>query len=116
MHFCCKVLWKSSYATLSWDKKFGFICARLIWEVTSREEDKDSSLAEEATKPSLMYARWMSSSSKDSDAIVFVENDNIFYIPDVGIEDKRIFPVSQTEMVVPDVIFHGIPDWIYEGL
>ena len=96
---------------------------RLIWEVTSREEDKDSSLQSEATQPTLMYARWMSSpadanteSGSSTDAILFVEDYNIFYIPDVGIEEKRIFPLSQTEVVKPEVIFHGIPDWIYEGI
>ena len=97
---------------------------RLIWEVTSREEDKDSSLQSEATQPTLMYARWMSSpadantqsGSSSTDAILFVEDYNIFYIPDVGIEEKKIFPLSQTEVVKPEVIFHGIPDWIYEGI
>ena len=88
--------------------------------MTSREEDKDSSLQSEATQPTLMYARWMSSpdvssSSESTDAILFVEDYNIFYIPDVGIEEKKIYPVSQTEVVKPEVIFHGIPDWIYEG-
>ena len=50
-----------------------------------------------------------------TDAIVFVEDYNIFYIPDVAIEEKKIFPLSQAEVVIPEVIFHGIPDWIYEG-
>ena len=63
-----------------------------------------------------MYARWMSSPSGTTDAILFVEDYNIFYIPDVGIEEKKIFPLSQTEVVKPEVIFHGIPDWIYEGI
>ena len=93
-----------------------FSLSRLIWEVTSREEDKDSSLQSEATEPTLMYARWMSSPSGTTDAILFVEDYNIFYIPDVGIEEKKIFPLSQTEVVKPEVIFHGIPDWIYEGI
>ena len=83
--------------------------------MTSREEDKDSSLESEATEPTLMYAKWMHGSSAGSDAIVFVENSNIFYIPDVAVEEKKIFPISQGEVVIPDVIFHGIPDWIYEG-
>ena len=51
-----------------------------------------------------------------TDAIVFVEDYNIFYIPDVAIEEKKIFPLSQAEVVIPEVIFHGIPDWIYEGM
>ena len=55
------------------------------------------------------------SGSSSTDAILFVEDYNIFYIPDVGIEEKKIFPLSQTEVVKPEVIFHGIPDWIYEG-
>ena len=36
---------------------FFIYSTRLLWEVTSREEDKDSSLGEEATQPTLMYAR-----------------------------------------------------------
>ena len=92
------------------------ICVfRLLWEVTSREDDRDASLSEEDTKPTLMYAKWMASSDSHTDAIIFVENYNIFYIPDVGIEEKKVFPISQTEVVIPEVIFHGIPDWIYEG-
>ena len=88
---------------------------RLLWEVTSREDDRDASLSEEDTKPTLMYAKWMSSEDSKTDAILFVENYNIFYIPDVGVEDKKVYPVSQTEVVIPEVIFHGVPDWIYEG-
>ena len=90
--------------------------------MTSREEDKDSSLQSEGLKPTLMYARWMSSPAVEAseaeatDAILFVEDYNIFYIPDVGIEEKKIYPVSQTEVVKPEVIFHGIPDWVYEGI
>ena len=57
----------------------------------------------------------MSSSDASTDAIVFVEDYNIFYIPDVAVEEKKIFPLSQAEVVIPEVIFHGIPDWIYEG-
>lgn len=62
-----------------------------------------------------MYAKWMSSEDSNTDAILFVENYNIFYIPDVGVEEKKVYPVSQTEVVIPEVIFHGVPDWIYEG-
>ena len=98
----------------SMNQYFIIVC-RQIWEVTSREEDKESSLGEEATEPTLMYARWMTSSDASTDAIVFVEDYNIFYIPDVGAEEKKIFPLSQAEVVIPEVIFHGIPDWIYEG-
>ena len=58
----------------------------------------------------------MSSSDASTDAIVFVEDYNIFYIPDVAVEEKKIFPLSQAEVVIPEVIFHGIPDWIYEGI
>ena len=88
---------------------------RNLWEVTSREDDRDASLSEEHTKPTLMYAKWMASVDTNTDAILFVENYNIFYIPDVGIEEKKIYPISQTEVVIPEVIFRGIPDWIYEG-
>lgn len=58
----------------------------------------------------------MSSPDSNADGILFVENYNIFYIPDVSAEDKKIFPVSQSEVVIPEVVFHGIPDWVYEGL
>ena len=44
-----------------------------------------------------------------------MEDYSIFYIPDVAIEDKKIFPISQEEWVKAEVIIHGIPDWIYEG-
>ena len=44
-----------------------------------------------------------------------MEGYNIYYIPDVAIEDKKIFPISQEEWVKAEVIIHGIPDWIYEG-
>ena len=44
-----------------------------------------------------------------------MEDYEIFYIPDVAIEEKKIIPLSQPEVVIPEVIFHGIPDWIYEG-
>ncbi len=47
--------------------------------------------------------------------LLFVEDFNIYYIPNVGLEDKKIYPISQTEVVVSDVVIHGIPDWIYEG-
>ena len=35
----------------------------------------------------------MSSSDASTDAIVFVEDYNIFYIPDVAVEEKKIFPL-----------------------
>ena len=44
-----------------------------------------------------------------------MEGYEIFYIPDVAIEDKKIVPVSQADWVKAEVIIHGIPDWIYEG-
>jgi hypothetical protein len=57
----------------------------------------------------------MTSSDATTDAILFVEDYNIFYIPDVGVSEKKVYPVSQTEVVVPEVVFHGIPNWVYEG-
>lgn len=53
--------------------------------------------------------------SQREDALVFVENYSVFYIPDVSQTSKRIFPVSSIADVIPEVVIHGIPDWIYEG-
>ena len=86
--------------------------------MTSREEEKDSSLGEEATHPTLMHARWMqnqAASNSLEDAILFVEDYNIFYIPNVAVEEKKIYPLSQGDVVIPEIVFHGIPDWVYEG-
>ena len=115
---CHWQLWRKSAAPPIYqlfDKYDWLPFFRLLWEVTSREDDRDASLSEEDTKPTLMYAKWMSSEDSNTDAILFVENYNIFYIPDVGVEEKKVYPVSQTEVVIPEVIFHGVPDWIYEG-
>ena len=46
-----------------------------------------------------------------------MEDYSVFYIPDVGSKVKRVFPLSSREEgdVVPEVLIHGVPDWIYEG-
>ena len=51
---------------------------------------------------------------RESNAIVFVEDYNVFYIPDVGSKAKRVFPISGQKAAVPEVVIHGVPDWIYE--
>ncbi len=57
-----------------------------------------------------------SSSDSGSPApIIFVENYTVYYIPDVGSKTKKIFPISRPDQVLPEVVIHGIPDWIYEG-
>jgi hypothetical protein len=63
-----------------------------------------------------LFASWLPVSGPDSPApIVFVENYTVYYIPDVSSRTKKIYPISQEDQVVPEVVIHGIPDWIYEG-
>jgi hypothetical protein len=63
-----------------------------------------------------LFASWLPVSGPDSPAaIVFVENYTVYYIPDVSSRTKKIYPISQADQVVPEVVIHGIPDWIYEG-
>ena len=90
---------------------------RKVWEVTAKSDAEEDSLSltKFGHRPTLLYARWMTSPDPGTDSILFVENFNIFFIPDVGVENKKIYPISQTEAVVPEVVVHGIPDWIYEG-
>ncbi len=53
--------------------------------------------------------------------MVFVEDDfNVYYVADVAeaIADSRnakIYPLSRVEATIPEVVIHGVPDWIYEG-
>lgn len=63
----------------------------------------------------LLHARFVSG-RKDSTAIVFVEDDyNVYYVPDVAADKKKVYPLSPTETTIPDVVIHGVPDWLYEG-
>ncbi len=60
----------------------------------------------------------MASSSSLATPIVFVEDYSVFYVPDVGQninKKKRVFPISKPEEVEPEVVIHGVPDWVYEG-
>eukprot|EP00094_Tigriopus_californicus_P011472 TCALIF_11077-PA protein Name:"Similar to DPP10 Inactive dipeptidyl peptidase 10 (Homo sapiens)" AED:0.12 eAED:0.12 QI:0/0.84/0.64/0.92/0.76/0.85/14/214/869 len=88
----------------------------LTWPVSTKNDDS-SIRSNQNGLFQLQYARWMPSredSSNGNDALVFVENYTVFYIPDVSQTSKRIFPVSSIEDVIPEVVIHGIPDWIYE--
>jgi len=47
--------------------------------------------------------------------MLFIENFHMFYIDEVSVDNPRITPISVTNQVIPEVVIHGIPDWIYEG-
>ncbi|XP_060515973.1 inactive dipeptidyl peptidase 10 isoform X2 [Cylas formicarius] len=62
-------------------------------------------LDEEA--PYLQYATW----SHDGTAIAFVYNNDIYYKPKV--EKDLVCRITSTGK--PNVIFNGVPDWLYEN-
>ena len=67
----------------------------------------------------LLYAKWLPAAAGSSDggaALVFVEDFCIFYTPDVSTDGRKVYPISSVESTLPEVVIHGIPDWIYEGL
>ena len=61
----------------------------------------------------LLYAEWVPNSGA---GLIFVENYSVFYTPDVSAESNRkVYPISSIESTRPEVVIHGVPDWIYEG-
>ena len=61
----------------------------------------------------LLYAEWVPNSGA---GLIFVENYSVFYTPDVSAEsDRKVYPISSIESTRPEVVIHGVPDWIYEG-
>lgn len=108
---------------------FSLPYSSLTWNVGSKTDDPEamplSSSSSSSSRsshsqhqPQLLYAAWMPSDPEGKPGwtgIVFVENYTVFYIPNVGAEKKRVFPLSNVANVVPEVVIHGIPDWIYEG-
>lgn len=64
----------------------------------------------------LLYAEWMTNpQASDQTALAFVEDFSVFYVPDVGAEVKKVYPLSDVTTVEPEVVIHGVPDWLYEG-
>ncbi|KAG5863432.1 Inactive dipeptidyl peptidase 10, partial [Gonioctena quinquepunctata] len=57
--------------------------------------------------PYLQYAEW----SPDGTAVVFIYENDIFYKPKV--EKDLVCRITKTGQ--PEVIFNGVPDWLYEN-
>eukprot|EP00095_Tigriopus_kingsejongensis_P005245 maker-scaffold353_size198981-snap-gene-0.31 protein:Tk05245 transcript:maker-scaffold353_size198981-snap-gene-0.31-mRNA-1 annotation:"dipeptidyl aminopeptidase-like protein 6" len=85
----------------------------LTWSVSARNGDP-SIHANQNGLFQLEHAQWMPDPSGTQDAIVFVENYSVFYTPNMAEVLKKIFPISSIEDTVPEVVIHGVPDWIYE--
>ena len=88
---------------------------RLEWDVSSKPVDNDD--LESLLSPSkLLYASWLPNKSSRGSGLVFVEDFSIFYTPDVSPLKRKIYPISSLESTIPEVVIHGVPDWIYEGI
>ena len=98
--------------------------------MSSRGDIDEAELAENLSRgflfpPKLLHATWVPvpagnetdpASASAPAPIVFVENFTVYFIPDVGEKSKKVYPISQVDQVVPEVVINGIPDWIYEGI
>ena len=110
---------KKNIKDLSINRSVSILHSRVTWHVGSSSASSSNPLRDAAPDPQpLLHATWMPSDPEGKPGwtgIVFVENYTVFYIADVGAKKKRIFPISDVANVVPEVLIHGIPDWIYEG-
>ena len=85
---------------------------RQEWVVTSKPVNNDDYQLLLSPKL-LLYAEWVPNSGS---GLIFVENYSVFYTPDVSAEsDRKVYPISSIESTRPEVVIHGVPDWIYEG-
>ena len=88
--------------------------------MASRGANDDDDDNADRSKSRLLHARFMPGKGGKT-ALVFVEDDfNVYYVADVAeaIADSRnakIYPLSRVEATIPEVVIHGVPDWIYEG-
>jgi hypothetical protein len=48
----------------------------------------------------------------DGNAFVYVHRNNIYYRPTAASKAE----VQLTTSGIPGIIYHGIPDWVYEGM
>ena len=97
--------------------------------MSSRGDIDEAELAENLSRgflfpPKLLHATWVPVPTGNGTGnepvsapapIIFVENFTVYFIPDVGAKAKKVYPISQVDQVVPEVVINGIPDWIYEG-
>jgi hypothetical protein len=48
----------------------------------------------------------------EGNGFVYVHRNNIYYRPTAA----SIAEVQLTQSGIPGVVYHGIPDWVYEGM
>ena len=105
---------------------FLFDFSRLTWELSSKSDGRSSSSrsssgpsSSSGESPRLLHAQWAPAPPSDPEAtpVAFVEDYSVFYVSDVGAAParRRVFPISPPDAVEPEVVMHGVPDWIYEG-
>lgn len=58
-------------------------------------------------QPKIQWAGWV----PRTNSLVFVYENDIYYKPDP--RSSRTFRITKTGQ--PGVVYHGIPDWLYEG-
>ncbi|XP_056635273.1 inactive dipeptidyl peptidase 10 isoform X1 [Diorhabda sublineata] len=78
-----------------------------IYEIATRLRRPLSPTELDENAPFLQYATW----SPDGTAIAFIHNNDIYYKPKV--EKDLICRITYTGQ--SDIIFNGIPDWLYEN-
>jgi len=89
------------------------VIRRSSWDLSAKREDRTSS----GGRRKLNHAEWIPAASADS-PVVFVEKSGLYYASGVssGEQGMKVYPLSQEEGEEEEgVIFHGVPDWLYEG-
>ncbi|XP_076260246.1 inactive dipeptidyl peptidase 10 isoform X2 [Rhynchophorus ferrugineus] len=78
-----------------------------IYEISTRIRKPLSPKELDENAPLLQYATW----SHDGGALAFVHNNDIYYKPKV--EKDLVCRITNTGL--SNVIFNGVPDWLYEN-
>lgn len=79
-----------------------YISAFLVYNIS---QDHLSPLFPESPELLLQYAAW----GPKGNQLVYVLDNNVYYMPEIGTESVQL-----TTNGVLEVIFNGIPDWVYE--
>lgn len=75
---------------------------------SSTPDDPDpSSRSSPQPQPHLQFLGW----APQGNAFVFVYRNNVYYKPSV--RSPKVYPISTDG--VANVVFNGVPDWVYEG-
>uniref|UniRef100_A0A6P7GH46 Venom dipeptidyl peptidase 4 n=1 Tax=Diabrotica virgifera virgifera TaxID=50390 RepID=A0A6P7GH46_DIAVI len=77
-----------------------------IYEISTRLRRPLSPTELDENAPFLQYATW----SPDGTAVAFIYNNDIYYKP---VEKDLVCRITYTGQ--SDIIFNGIPDWLYEN-